>query len=216
MFRDRREAGEQLAEKLLAYRARKDALVLALPRGGVVTGDAIATRLGLPLDVIIIRKIGFPGQPEFAIGAVAETGDVILNEQTISSYGVNEAYIKHEIESQKDLIRKRKEMYRGGKSLPRLAGKTIILADDGVATGSTVKAAIAALKRNGLAKLVLALPVAPPRTADELKGMVDELICLHTDPFFFAVGNYYSNFEQVTDEEVARILARYAPAKEEA
>jgi len=213
MFRDRREAGEKLAERLGDYKGRRDALVIALPRGGVVTGHEIAVRLDLPLDVIIIRKIGFPGQPEFAIGAVAETGEVVLSDEVISAYGVEEAYIRQEVEDQKKVIEKRKALYREGKEITGLAGRTVILVDDGVATGSTIKAAIAALKKLKPKKLVAALPVAPPKTARELKGMVDELVCLHVDPYFFAVGNYYSNFEQVTDEEVALILQKKVSAK---
>jgi len=213
MFRDRREAGEKLAGKLGDYKGRKDALVIALPRGGVVTGFEIARRLDLPLDIIIIRKIGFPGQPEFAIGAVSETGEVLLNRSVINSYGVDEGYIREEVERQKEIIRRRKDLYRGGRGLSGLEGKTAILVDDGVATGSTAKAAIAALKKAGPKEIVLGLPVAPPRTAEELKAMVDRFICLHTDPYFLAVGNYYSDFEQVTDEEVAVILQKYVPAK---
>lgn len=215
IFEDRAQAGERLAGRLTRYKGEREGIVLALPRGGVVTGYALAQGLNLPLDVLIIRKLGFPGQPEFAIGAVSETGDVVLNEGVINSYGVSEEYIRREIEKEQNVILKRKDLFRGGKSIGGLEGKTVILADDGVATGATIKAAILTLKSRALKKLVIALPVAPPRVAEELKRMADEFVCLVTDAYFYAVGNYYRHFEQVTDEEVANILRQYKPAKRE-
>lgn len=212
IFEDRADAGRRLAEKLIKYKGMRDAVVLALPRGGVVPGYALAQNLSLPLDVLIIRKIGFPGQPEFAIGAVSETGDFVLNEGVINTYGISEEYINREIETEKKVILKRKNLFRGGKSITGLSEKTVLLTDDGVATGATIKAAILTLKSAGIEKLVLALPVAPPGPAEELKRLADEFICLIIDPYFFAVGNYYKEFEQVTDEEVADILKKYSPA----
>jgi len=213
MFNDRSDAGVQLASKLKDYKNQKDILVLALPRGGVVTGYEIARLLNAPLDVVIVRKIGFPGQLEFGIGAISETGTVVLNELTISTYGVPKDYIEHEISRQKEEISRRVKLYRKGGKLPDLEGKTVILTDDGVATGGTMKAAIATLKQEKLNKLIVALPVAPSTVADELKQMVDEFICIETPFDFMAVGSYYYDFTQVSDEEVVELLQRSAEKK---
>jgi putative phosphoribosyl transferase len=206
MFRDRKDAGEKLAKKLTDYKGREDALVLALPRGGVVPGFEIARRLDLPLDVLIVRKIGVPWQPELAAGAVSETGTVVLNRHILSSTGISEDFIHSEVARQKQEITRRVELYRKGKGVAKLESRTIILVDDGVATGATIKAAIETLKKERIAKLVAALPVAPPETANELKKMTDELICLETPSDFMAVGNYYYDFSQVSDEEVVKLL----------
>ncbi len=208
IFKDRKDAGAELAYRLKDYKDREDVIVLALPRGGVVTGYEIASYLNCPLDVIIVRKLGFPGQPELAIGAVSETGTVVLNEFIISSYGVTEDYIQDEISRQKKVIEKRIDLYRNGQKIQDLKEKIIILVDDGAATGATAKAAISTLKLESIEKLVVALPVAPPDTADELRWMADEFICLETPYDFMAVGSYYEDFAQVTDEEVVDILAR--------
>jgi len=208
MFKDRRDSGVQLALSLKEYKDRKDVLVLALPRGGVVTGYEIAHYLGVPLDIVIVRKIGFPGQSEFGIGAVSETGTVVLNESTISTYGVPKDYIEMEISKQKEEISRRIKLYRKGKGLPDLREKTIILVDDGVATGATLKAAISALKEEKLARLIVALPVAPREVAEEFKGMADEFICLETPADFMAVGSYYYDFTQVSDDEVVELLEK--------
>jgi len=180
--------------------------VLALPRGGVVAGYAVAQELQAPLDVLIVRKIGFPGQPELAIGAVAETGTVVLNRDIIAGHSVSGRYIEAEIERQKEEIVRRAGLYRGGRTLGSMKGRTIVLVDDGVATGATMKAAIAMLQREEIRKLVVGLPVAPQETAAELDRMVDELICLETPRDFTAVGEYYRNFNQTTDREVVELL----------
>ncbi len=206
MFKDRRDAGIQLAERLTHYKDKDNLLVLALPRGGVVPGFEVAKALNAPLDVLIVRKIGFPGQPEFAIGAVAETGAVSMNRSIVGRYNVSGDYIKEETARKKEEIARRVEMYRGGRSIENLEGRTIILVDDGVATGATMKAGIAALKKEKTGKLIIALPVAPPSTADELRNMADEVICLETPEDFAAVGGYYYDFTQVTDEEVVAYL----------
>ena len=210
MFIDRRDAGIKLAQRLTKYRGQKGVLVLALPRGGAVTGFEIARSLGVPLDVLIVRKIGFPGQLELAIGAVSETGAVGLNGSIISSYGVSEDYVKKEISRQKEEISRRVKLYRKGESISKLEGKTIILVDDGVATGATVKAAIATLKKEKITKLILALPVGPPEAAAELKEMVDDFICLEVPAYFGAVGAFYGDFTQVSDDEVVEMLGRSA------
>jgi putative phosphoribosyl transferase len=209
MFRNRTEAGIRLAEKLEPYRDRGDVIVLALPRGGVVTGFEVARLLNVALDVLIVRKIGFPGQEELAAGAVSETGSVVLNRDIIAMGGLSEEFLQPEIDRQKQEIDRRVALYRAGRRLAGLEGRTVILIDDGVATGATVKAAIAALKQEKLAKLVLALPVAPPETVNVLWTMgVDELICLETPQYFIAVGAHFQNFTQVTDQEVVQLLER--------
>lgn len=208
VFKDRKEGGAQLALRLKEFKEREGVLVLALPRGGVVTGYEVASYLKCPLDVIIIRKLGFPGQPELAIGAVSETGTVVLNESIISDYGVPEEYIEGEISSQKAVIERRVNLYRKRQGIPDLKGKNIILVDDGAATGATMKAAISTLRVEGIEKLIVALPVAPLETAEELRRMAGELICLETPSDFMAVGSYYQDFTQVTDEDVVKILER--------
>ncbi|GAB4387867.1 MAG: phosphoribosyltransferase [Thermodesulfovibrionales bacterium] len=211
IFRDRREAGRLVADRLGHYRGRGDVMVLALPRGGVVNGFEIASRLGCPLDIIIIRKIGFPGQPELAVGAVAENGAVILNERIVA-FGVPEEYIKRETERLKKEIERRKSLYRGGRGLPDLTGRTVIIVDDGVATGATLKAAIQAVKEENPARLVAALPVASVEAEESIRKMVDEWVCLQTPADFMAIGSYYEDFEQVSDEEVMELLGRKAGA----
>lgn len=211
IFRDRKEGGARLALRLKEHKDREGVLVLALPRGGAVTGYEVASYLKCPLDVLIVRKLGFPGQPELAIGAVSETGTAVLNESIISSYGVPEEYIKNETSCQKAVIERRVNLYRKGHALPDIRGKIIILVDDGAATGATMKAAISTLRAEGIEKLIAALPVAPPETAEELRRMADELICLETPYDFMAVGSYYRDFTQVTDEDVVKILERSKP-----
>jgi putative phosphoribosyl transferase len=208
VFRDRKEAGQLVAERLMDYAGRSDVIVLALPRGGVANGFEIARRLKCPLDILIVRKIGFPGQPELAIGAVAETGAVVLNDKIISMGGVSDDYIKSETSRQKLEIERRQQLYREGRSIPPLEGKTVILVDDGVATGATMKAAISALKEERLEKLVAALPVASEEARDSIGAMVDEMVCLMAPPDFMAVGGYYQDFTQVTDDEVVEMLKR--------
>ncbi len=208
MFRNRSEAGSRLAARLDRYKNRDDVIVLALPRGGVVTGFEIARMIGAPLDVLIVRKIGFPSQPELAAGAVAETGSVVLNRDILAMGGLSEKALQPEIDRQKNEIARRIALYRAGRMLSNLEGKTVVLVDDGVATGATIKAAISALKQEKIAKLVLALPVGPPETVEALRTMVDELICLETPLYFMAVGAHYGDFTQVTDEEVVELLHR--------
>lgn len=205
-FKDRRDAAEKLASRLMHYKDRKDVIILALPRGGVVTGHEIAKALRCDLDIIIVRKIGFPGQPELAIGAISETGSVFLNEDIISLYRVPKEYINAEIKRQQEEILRRKSLYRQGRGIPLLEGKTVILVDDGVATGATMKAAIMAIKAEKVSRLVVAVPVAPPDTAEEIKMMVDEWLCLETPHYFTAVGAFYEDFSQVSDSEVAELL----------
>jgi putative phosphoribosyl transferase len=206
IYKDRKDAGIQLALRLTQYKDREDVLVLALPRGGVVIGYEVAKALNCLLDIIIIRKIGFPGQTELAIGAVSETGAVVLNEDIISTYTVSKEYIEEEISRQKKEISRRITLYRSGKGIPPLDGKFIILVDDGVATGATIKAAISTLKNEKIVRLVAALPVSSKDAEEEIKKTVDEWICPETPVDFAAVGNYYQDFIQVSDEEVVELL----------
>lgn len=206
LYKDRRDAGKKLASLLTHYKDREDTLVLALPRGGVVVGHEVAKELHCPLDIIIIRKIGAPMQPELAIGAISETGAAVLNQDIISAYGISERYIKKEISKQREEISRRISLYRGGKGITSVNGKIIILVDDGVATGATIKAAIETLKEGDISRLVAALPVSSVGAEKEIKNIVDEWVCLKTPWDFMAVGGYYKDFTQVTDEEVARLL----------
>jgi putative phosphoribosyl transferase len=209
MFKDRTDAGLQLAKKLEEYASRENVLVLALPRGGVVTAAEVARRLKAPLDVLIVRKIGHPWQPELAVGAISETGAIVYNEDIVASSGVTKAYLRSEAARQREEIVRRQRLYRSGIKLVNLRGKTVILVDDGVATGATMKAAVVTLKREHIGKLVVAVPVAPPATAAELQRMVDVFVCLDLPEDFMAVGCYYSEFLQVTDAEVVSLLGDF-------
>jgi putative phosphoribosyl transferase len=209
MFKNRKEAGVKLAEELKDFAEERDLLVLALPRGGVVTGAEISNRIKAPLDVLIVRKIGHPWQPELAVGAVSETGSIVYNEEVVSSVGVTKEYLRREIERQRGETARRQQMYRDGRRLPNLGGRSIILVDDGIATGATMKAAVEALKREQIGMLIIAVPVAPPDTAAVLQKIADVFICLEIPDDFMAVGSYYEEFPQVTDREVMAILGEF-------
>jgi putative phosphoribosyl transferase len=205
-FRDRHEAGELLAERLEALRGREGLLVLGIPRGGVVVAAEVARILGAPLDVFIARKLGAPHNPELAVGAIASSGEAVLDHDLIAALGVPESYLEAEIKRQRMEIERRMEAYRRGQPPPDFRGRTIILIDDGVATGATMRAAIQALKSMGPQELVVALPVGPADTIQELADMVDRMICLHAPSFFWAVGGFYQDFDQTSDEEVIQLL----------
>jgi putative phosphoribosyl transferase len=205
-FSNRREAGKLLAERLIRYGSRENVVVLALPRGGVPVGYEVAKELRCPLDVLIVRKIGCPMNPELAAGAISETGVEVYNDEVLAAYDISTDYLAREAERQRQEIARRAAHYRSGRELIPLAGKIILLVDDGVATGATMKAAIATLGKEPLQKLVAALPVAPPSTAEEIRPTVDEWICLEAPERFGAVGGFYADFSQVSDEEVIRLL----------
>jgi putative phosphoribosyl transferase len=211
-FGDRREAGRILATRLMRYERRPRTVVLALPRGGIVPAAEIAAALSLRLDVIISRKLGAPGNPELAIGAIAEGGPPYFNEEALVLTGASERHVAHEIERQRGEIVRRQQCFRGGVPLSLPEHATVVLVDDGVATGSTAIAAIHALRDRGVDRLVFAIPVAPPDTADTLRGLVDELVVLATPEPFGAVGAFYDDFRQVSDDEVVATLARTAAA----
>jgi predicted phosphoribosyltransferase len=208
VFQDRQEAGKQLAASLQGYQGKENLLVLAVPRGGVTVGFEVARELRCPLDVLIVRKIGCPGNPELAAGAVSETGTRVLNEDVIAMQRISQEFLDGETERQRQEIARRLTAYRGGQTIGSLAAKTIILVDDGVATGATMKAAVATLQREGLTKLVVAVPVAPPDTAREIAPTVDEWVCLDTPERFAAVGQFYRDFTQVEDAEVVAMLKK--------
>jgi putative phosphoribosyl transferase len=205
IFNDRIDAGKRLASVMPNFRGR-DAIVLAIPRGGVVVGFEIAQALGFPLDVIIPRKIGAPGNPELAIGAVTEDGTIILDEELVSYLGVSQEFIDAESERQKQEINRRLKLYRKDEPYPELSGLTVILVDDGIATGSTMKAALASVRNKGAENVFIAVPVGPPATIEELKRRADAVFCLLTPEYLDAIGEFYRNFEQTTDEEVIALL----------
>ena len=206
IFKDRVDAGKQLADKLQKYRGA-DTIVFAIPRGGVVIGYEVAIALNAPLEVIIPRKIGAPGQPELAIGAIGD-GISVLDEQTIRYLNVSEKYIQEEIERQRREVERRWQIYRKDKPFPDISNKTVLLVDDGIATGYTTMAAARALRKKNPGKLVLAVPVAPSDSVERLKPEVDELVVLEMPEPFFAVGSWYEEFEQTTDAEVVDLLHR--------
>lgn len=206
LFKDRHEGGKLLAKELARYERAKDAIVIALPRGGVVVGYDICLALALPLDVLITRKLGTPWNPELAMGAIAETGYVHMSSDVMREYHVTQAQLDREMESQKSEIQRRIQRYRGGQAMASLKGKTVILVDDGIATGATFYASIGAISKQETARLVAAVPVAPPRIVAELKGLVDEVVVLYSTEWFFGIGQFYEQFPQVDDEEVVASL----------
>jgi putative phosphoribosyl transferase len=206
LFKNRTEAGKQLSSALTGV--GKDAVVLAVPRGGVVVGYEIAHALNLPLDVIITKKIGAPDNPELAVGAVAEDGTYLLDSSVVEMLGVPQDYIAAEVERQKTEIKRRLKTYRGDIPNPEIKGHEIILVDDGVATGSTLKAALRSLQKRGAKTVTVAVPVGPSDTIRELKREADRVVCLATPEPFYAIGEFYEDFDQTTDEEVIELLKR--------
>jgi putative phosphoribosyl transferase len=206
MFRDRVEAGQRLAAALSRYAEHPGGLVLAIPRGGVVVGREISLRLRLPLDVLLTRKIGAAENPELAIGALSETGYLHLNEDLLALHPSLSRMTEKQRRDQQEEIVRRRQLYRGGRELPPLAGRTVVLVDDGVATGATYLASVQALKGAGVARVVAAIPVGPAETAKLIAGRVDECVILECPEPFYAVGQHYDDFRQVDDEEVIRCL----------
>lgn len=208
MFRDRRDAGRRLAERLAGYRDEK-LVVLALPRGGVPVGFEISRSLGAPLDVFIARKLGAPGQEELGIGAVAQGGVRVLNEYAVDALDIPDGYIERTAKKETEEIERRLETLRGeGRPEPEVGGRTAILVDDGLATGVTAQAAVQALRLREPRSLILAAPVCAAQTAKRLRPEVDELVCLETPYDLRAIGFWYEDFYQVSDEEVISLLAR--------
>jgi len=208
IFADRVEAGERLGEGLRSL-AGSNAVVLAIPRGGVIVGEAAARALGAPLDVVVPRKIGAPGNPELAIGAVAP-GIRVLDPRMVGGLGVSDAYLDREIASQEAEIERRQHTYRQGRPPQPVEGRVAIVVDDGVATGSTAVAALRWARGQGAERVVLAVPVAPPQSLERLRAEADDVVVLETPSPFFAVGEWYRDFEQTSDRQVVDALARSA------
>jgi predicted phosphoribosyltransferase len=204
-FNDRIDAGKRLASALENFRGQ-NGIVLAIPRGGVVVGYQIADALNLPIDVIIPHKLGAPNNPELAIGAITEDGTTVLDNNTINYLAITNQYIQEESERQKKEIARRLKTYRQNLPAPNIAGLHVILVDDGIATGSTMKAALASVKNKNATTTTIAIPVGPPTTIQELKQQTDRVICLYTPDFFQAIGQFYNNFNQTSDQEVITLL----------
>lgn len=207
MFQDRQDAGRQLALRLARYRA-ENPIVLAIPRGGVVIGYEVAHALEAPLEVIVVRKLGAPGNPEFGIGAIGPNGVRVLDRDTIEYLQVSPAELEHTIAAQKVEMERRIHLFCGDKPLPEVRDRTVILVDDGLATGVTAKAAIEVIRKQHPKRLVFAVPVSSEDVAEAFRSEVDELICLETPTYFRAVGLWYQDFDQVSDQEVLAWLER--------
>lgn len=206
---DRKQAGLMLADLLNDYTDDKNTLILALPRGGVPVASEIARKLHLPLDVLIVRKLGVPGHEELAMGAIASGGSVVFNDDIISHLHINKTQIKTIIQSEQSELNRRERVYRGNKPPVEVKGKTVIIVDDGVATGSTMKSAILAVQLHDPSNIIVAIPVAAQSTLDELSGLVTRVVCpLHPEDFY-AVGFWYEQFPQTSDEEVINLLSGY-------
>ena len=210
-FRDRADAGCALAQELAGLRGKGDLIVLALPRGGVPVGYEIAHALHAPLDVMVVRKLGFPGQEELAMGAVASGEVLVLNQGVVESLGQRAPDVLHQVAArEREEIARREKQYRGDRGVPELAGRTVVLVDDGVATGATMRAAARAARQRRPAKLIIAVPVGAKSTCREIDAEADEVICARTPVPFFGVGQFYKDFSQTTDEEVRALLAQAA------
>jgi predicted phosphoribosyltransferase len=208
IYQDRRDAGRALAAKLANYTGRPDLLVLALPRGGVPVGYEVAQALGAPLDVFLVRKLGVPGHEELAMGAIATGGVRVLNEDVVRALDLSDEVIETAAREQQQELERREQLYRGGRPLPDVSGRTVFLVDDGLATGSTMRAAVAALRQLGPAHIVVAVPVASPDVCREFREEVGNIVCARTPHPFYAVGLWYGDFTQTTDDEVRELLER--------
>jgi predicted phosphoribosyltransferase len=208
LFENRTDAGRRLAEILRAYAGRSDLIVLGLPRGGVPVAYEVARALEAPLDLLIVRKLGTPGNPELAMGAIASGGASVLNRDVVSLYRISDEVIEKVTAKERQELERREQLYRGDRPYPELENRCIIVVDDGIATGATIRAGLAALRRKNPACIVVAVPVAPSDTLERLRAEVDEVVCLTTPMPFFAVGQAYRDFSQTTDDEVREILAR--------
>jgi predicted phosphoribosyltransferase len=210
LFRDRTDAGRQLAAKLAGYADRPAVLVLALPRGGVPVAFEVAKALHAPLDVFLVRKLGLPGHEELAMGAIASGGVRVLNEDVVRDLHIPDDVIDAVTAQERQELERRERIYRGNRPAPRVRGRTVILVDDGLATGSTMRAAVAALRRQKPDRIVVAVPVGAPETCEEFATEADEAVCARTPEPFHAVGLWYRDFSQTTDEEVHDLLQQAA------
>jgi predicted phosphoribosyltransferase len=206
-FRDRRAAGGLLAERLRDYRGRGDAVVLALPRGGVPVAYEVAAALELPLDVYLVRKLGVPGHEELAMGAIASDGTRVIDEALVARLDIDATAIASVAAEEQRRLEERERRYRGGRPRPALEGRAVLLVDDGLATGSSMTAAARAIRSRSPSSLAVAVPIAPPATCVALRGEADEVVCAVTPEPFYAVGEWYEDFGQTSDEEVCELLA---------
>jgi predicted phosphoribosyltransferase len=206
-FRNRKEAGRRLAAELRKYAGQRSLIVLALPRGGVPVGSEVARALGAPLDVFVVRKVGVPWHEELAMGALASGGVRLLNEELIRAYRIDPVDVEMVMRREQVELERRERLYRGGRPFPDLRDKTVILVDDGLATGSTMRVAVEALRKEGPARIVVAVPVASSDTCDAFRDVADDVVCAMTPKPFHAVGMWYDDFSQTTDEEVHELLA---------
>ncbi len=207
LYDDRAHAGRALAAALAGYAGRSDIIVLALPRGGVPVGFEVARALGTPLDVFLVRKLGLPGHEELAMGAIASGGIRLINEDVVDAYHVSDAQIEAVSEAEQRELERRERLYRDGRPLPPLHDRTVILVDDGLATGATMRVAVLALRQESPARIVVAVPVAAAETCDEFRSIVDDIVCAETPDPFYAVGLWYRDFSQTTDDEVHDLLS---------
>jgi predicted phosphoribosyltransferase len=207
-FRDRTEAGQALARQLTSYAHRSDVLVLGLPRGGVPVAYAVARALHAPLDTLLVRKLGVPGQEELAMGAIASGGSRVLNEAVVQGLSIPEQVVEAVTSREQQELSRREHLYRGDRPGLKVQGHIVILVDDGLATGATMRAAITALREQRPAWVVVAVPVAPPAVYQALRAVADEVVCLLTPEPFFGVGRWYGDFSPITDEEVRGLLER--------
>jgi predicted phosphoribosyltransferase len=210
IFRDRADAGRRLAERLTAYADRPDVLVLALPRGGVPVAFEVAARLKAPLDIFLVRKLGVPGQEELAMGAIATGGVRVVNRSVVEYLRIPGEVIDAVAAEEQRELERRERAYRDDRPAPDVSGRAVILVDDGLATGSTMRAAAAALRRQRPARVIVAIPVSSPETCEELRAEVDDVVCAATPRPFQGVGQWYEDFSQTADEEVRELLARAA------
>jgi len=208
VFRDRREAGDVLAQKMTSYRDKTDLLVLGLARGGVPVGWQVAHALRAPLDVFLVRKLGVPQWQELAMGALASGGGVVINDNLVRSLGISDDQVQAAIERETEELHRREQAYRGDRPPIDVTGKTVILVDDGIATGASMLAAVRAVKAQGPAQVVVAVPVGPASTCRELATEADDVVCATMPPGFEAVGQVFADFHQVSDDEVRELLAR--------
>jgi predicted phosphoribosyltransferase len=206
-FTDRHEAGRRLAAQLGAYANRDDVIVLALPRGGVPVAYEVARALKAPLDVFIVRKVGLPWHEELAIGALASGGVQLFDEELIRLYGLDARDVEAVVRRERRELERRERLYRGQRPFPNVLGKTVILVDDGLATGASMRVAVAALRRETPGRIVVAVPVSAPETCDAMRDVADDVVCAITPEPFQAVGVWYHDFEQTSDEEVHELLA---------
>jgi len=208
LFRDRRDAGRKLAQELKEYANRPDVVVLALPRGGVPVAYEVAKALKAPLDIFLVRKLGVPGHEELAMGAIASGGVRVLNDTVVDALNIPERLIDAVAEKEQRELERRERAYRGDRPKPEVRGKTVILVDDGLATGASMRAAVEALRAQDPARIVVAVPTAAPETCEAFEDTVEEVVCAETPQPFFGVGFWYQDFSQTSDEEVRTLLAR--------